>query len=192
MWVGQVKVLWNACGVWVLCKGVRRIGVSKCERRSECNVRGVKEALRKGRRSCERVQGRKPVPISSSRLFNSGFSVLIARASSMCNRRSIFLIHRNMDTLCVKTVCGILGVLTIEVFTSMGKCWTVRYHTATLIAEGKGDWQAVDEHCCRPHWSSTEHQTASKQGKGKTNKMIKFDPNINFFIIAVAMVNKLF
>ena len=36
----------KCCGmrvVWVLCKGVRRIGVSKCERRSECTVRGVKE-----------------------------------------------------------------------------------------------------------------------------------------------------
>ena len=43
VWVGQVKVLWNACGVWE-----NRIGVSKCER-SEWNVRG------KG------VQGRKPV-----------------------------------------------------------------------------------------------------------------------------------
>ena len=77
VWVGQVKVLWNAWGVWE-----NRIGVSKCERsvskceRSEWNVRG------KG------VQGRKPVPISSWRLFSSGVSVLIARASSMCNRRS--------------------------------------------------------------------------------------------------------
>ena len=51
--------------VGVLCTGVRRIGVSKCERRSECNIRGEKKALGKGRRICERVQGRKPVPISS-------------------------------------------------------------------------------------------------------------------------------
>ena len=60
----------KCCGmlvVWVLCKGVRRIGVSKCERRSECTVRGVKEALRKGRRSCEWVQGRKPVQSALTR-----------------------------------------------------------------------------------------------------------------------------
>ena len=36
-------MLWDACGVGVLCKGVRNMGVSKCARRSECNVRGVKE-----------------------------------------------------------------------------------------------------------------------------------------------------
>ena len=81
VWVGQVKVLWNACGVWK-----NRIGVSKCER-SEWHVRRGK-GLWKGRKSVEGVQGRKPVPISSWRLFSSGVSVLIARASSMCNRRS--------------------------------------------------------------------------------------------------------
>ena len=46
VWVGQVKVLWNACGVWE-----NRIGVSKCER-SEWNVRGGK-GVWKGRKIFE-------------------------------------------------------------------------------------------------------------------------------------------
>ena len=36
--------------------------MSKCERRSECTVRGGKEALGKGRRSCERVKGESQFP----------------------------------------------------------------------------------------------------------------------------------